>query len=81
MRQLEQLLLPAARPGHGAGEEELQEERLWPSDPGGFLLLVLHRGVSGSQLSYITQYGSRSDEVLFFGCQSIALPAFMPKGE
>lgn len=64
MWQLEQSSLPAACSGHSAGEGELEEERLWPSHAGGFLLLVLHRGVYGSQLSIITQHGGRSAKVL-----------------
>lgn len=64
--QLERSLLPAACPGHSAGEEELEEERLWPSNAEGFVLLVLHRGVSGSQFSTITQHGGRSAKILLY---------------
>ncbi|TKS72937.1 hypothetical protein D9C73_007014 [Collichthys lucidus] len=64
VRQLDGSGLPAAGSGHGAGEEELQEARLRPSDAGGFLLLVLQREVSGSQLSVITEHGSRSATML-----------------
>ncbi len=71
--QLEQSELPAACSGHGAGEEELEEERPWPSDAGGFLLLVLHRKVSGCQFSVITQHGGRSADVPLF------LPHRIPK--
>lgn len=66
MLQLEQSGLPAACSGHSVGEEELQEERLWPSDAGGFLLHVPLRRVSGSQLSTITQHGGRSENVSIY---------------
>lgn len=56
--------LPTACPGHDAGEEELQEERLRPPDAGGFLLHVLCGEISGNQLTVISQHGSRSAEVL-----------------
>lgn len=63
MLQLEQSRLPAACSGHSVGEEELEEERLWLSDAGGFLLHVPLRRVSRSQLSTITQHGGRSEKV------------------
>ena len=63
MRQPERSLLPAARPGHRAGEEEQEEERLCSSDASGFLLLVLHRGVPGAQRSVVPQHGGRSASV------------------
>ena len=64
--QLERPLLPAACSGHGAGEEQLQEERLWASDAARFLLLVLQGDVSGDQLSVITEHGGRSAKVLLY---------------
>lgn len=59
VRWLEWLLLPAARPGHAPGEEELQEEGLRPSDPSGFLCLLLLRRVPGSHCSIISQHDCR----------------------
>lgn len=58
-------MLPAACSRHGAGEEELEEERLWPSHAGGFLLHIPHREVSGRQLSIVIQHGSRSAHFIF----------------
>lgn len=64
--QLDQSELPAASSGHSDGEEELQEERIWSSDAGGFLLHIPYREVSGSQHSIITQHGCRSAIVLHY---------------
>lgn len=64
--QVERLQLPAACSRHRAGEEELEEERPWPSDAGGLLLHVQHREVPGSQLSTVAQHGGRSAKVLHY---------------
>ncbi|XP_062245731.1 protein FAM169B isoform X2 [Platichthys flesus] len=63
VRRPERSLLPAARPGHSAGEEELEEERLCSSDASGLLLLLRHGGVPGTQRSAVTQHGGSVQEV------------------
>lgn len=53
-------MLPAARPGHRAGEEELQEEGLRLSDAGAFLFRLQVRAVPGGQFSALGRLGRRS---------------------
>lgn len=60
MLQLEQPWLPFACAGHSFGEEELEEERLWPSDAGGFLLHIPVGRIYRGQHSAIAQHGGRS---------------------
>lgn len=80
--QLDQSELLTASSGHSDGEEELQEERIWSSDAGGFLLHIPRREVSGCQHSIITQHGCRSAIVLHLFClnhpqRAFILPKFM----
>jgi len=82
VRRLERSLLPAAGSGHGAGEEELEEEGPRPSDAGGLLRLVPRGAVPGSQLSTLTRHGGRSATLLFspissFSRHSLSLPPFL----
>lgn len=55
--QLEQPWLPVACAGHSFGEEELEEERLWRPDAGGFLLHIPVRRIYRRQHSAIAQHG------------------------
>lgn len=64
--QLGQPWLPVACAGHSLGEEEVEEERLWPPDAGGFLLYVPVRRVYRHQYSDIAKYGGRSEKPLHF---------------
>lgn len=64
--QLEQPWLPVACAGHSFGEEELEEERLWRPDAGGFLLHIPVRRIYRRQHSAIAQHGGRSEKPLNF---------------